>query len=340
MTKSRQVADFGAGGFTAGKNAVINGDFAINQRVFTSNTTTNSFNFDRWLQQNSGGSYTVTPQTFTPGSAPVAPYESRKYFQGITASQSAAGDYAILTHRIEDVTRYAGTTVTVSFWAKANTGTPKIGVELWQDYGTGGSPSTAATAAQGSVTLSTSWARYSVTLSVPSLTGKTLGTTANTSLLELNLWQSAGSTYNTRASSIGIQNFTSSIWGVQLEAGSVATPFTTATGTIQGELAACQRYYYQSSAQTWTNLQNQANVAVSRGGTLFLPQFMRVAPTLTLFDSPGTSGKVSVSASSGGYTDGITPSLFGTDSLNSYAYYVGGSYVLGYTSKITASAEL
>jgi hypothetical protein len=67
---------------------------------------------------------------------------------------------------------------------------------------------------------------------------------------------------------------------------------------------------------------------------------MRVAPTLTLFDSPGTSGKVSVSASSGGYTDGITPSLFGTDSLNSYAYYVGGSYVLGYTSKITASAEL
>jgi hypothetical protein len=325
----------------AGKNAILNGDFLINQRAFTSNTTTGAYNFDRWLQQNSGGTFTVTPQSFTPGTAPIATYEGRKYFQGITATQSAAGDYAILTQRIEDVTRYAGTTVTVSFFAKANTGTPKIGVELWQDFGTGGSPSTAATAAQSSVTLTTAWARYSVTLAVPALTGKTLGTTANTSYLELNLWQSAGSTYNTRASTIGIQNFTNSIWGVQLEYASSATYFTTATGTLQGELAACQRYYYQSDTdiQTWATLQYQANVNVSRGGTLYFPQTMRTIPTLTLFDSPGNSGKISVSAGSGGYSDNITPNMFGT-SRNTYAYYAVGSYVLGYTSKFTASAEL
>ena len=117
------------------------------------------------------------------------------------------------------------------------------------------------------------------------------------------------------------------------------TTWALATPTLQSELAACQRYYYQSDAQIWTNLQYQSNVAVSRGTTLFLPEFMRVVPTLTFFDSPGTSGKVSVSASSGGYSDNITPNVFGQNS-NAYAYYVSGSYVLGYTSKITASAEL
>ena len=34
---------------------------------------------------------------------------------------------------------------------------------------------------------------------------------------------------------------------MQVEDGSVATSFQTATGTIQGELAACQRYYYRST---------------------------------------------------------------------------------------------
>ena len=200
----------------AGKNAVINGDFLINQRAFTSNTTTLAYNFDRWLQQNSGGSFTVTPQTFTPGAAPIATYEGRTFVQGITATQSAAGDFAIITQRIEDVTRYAGTTVTISFFAKANTGTPKIGVEVKQNFGSGGSPSATVSTPAGASTLTTSFARYSVSVAIPSISGKTLGTTANTSYLELNLWTSAGATYATPASSIGIQNFTASIWGVQL----------------------------------------------------------------------------------------------------------------------------
>jgi hypothetical protein len=316
----------------AGKNAVLNGDFLINQRGFTSNTTTGSYNFDRWLQQNSGGTFTVTPQTFTPGTAPISTYEGRKYVQGITASQSAAGDYAILTQRIEDVTRYAGTTVTISFFAKANTGTPKIGVELWQDYGTGGSPSTAATVAQSSVTLTTSWARYSVTVAVPSLSGKTLGTTANTSYLELNLWQSAGSTYNTRSSTTGIQNFTLSLWGVQLEYASSATYFTTATGTLQGELAACQRYYFQDPVA-------MISIGYSTNGyncfdRYYHPVQMRTTPTIT------QTGAVAFSSNTSATTFSIDGS--GSNSLGTSIYFLtGASNGLTYLYRpVQFSAEL
>lgn len=327
-------------GVTAGKNKIINGDFFVNQRNFTSNTSA-GYGFDRWSMAFSSGTSTYTPQTFAPGTAPVSGYEGATFARIVTASQTGAGGYSLLKQPIENVRTLAGQTATVSFWAKSATGTPKIAVEFAQNFGSGGSPSSEVDTYAGQVTLSTSWARYSVSVTVPSISGKTIGTTVNTSDLTVALWVSAGTTFDARTGSIGIQNNTFDIWGVQVEAGSVATPFTTATGTIQGELAACQRYYYQSDTdvQTWTNLQYQANVNVSRGGTLYFPQTMRTTPTLTLFDSPGNSGKISVSASSGGYSDNITPNMFGTG-RNTYAFYAVGTYVLGYVSKITASAEL
>jgi hypothetical protein len=244
MTKSRQVADFGAGGFYAGKNKIINGDFEINQRAFTSNTSNGTYNFDRWYQQNSGGTTTITPQNFTAGSAPVAGYEGRQFCQVVTASQSGAGDYAQLTQAIEDVRTLAGQTATISFWAKATSGTPKISVEVIQRFGSGGSPSADVQTYAGQVTISTSWARYSITVAVPSISGKTVGTTVNTSSTTWSFWLSAGTNFNARTGSLGVQNNTFQIWGVQVEAGSVATPFETATGTLAGELAACQRYYW------------------------------------------------------------------------------------------------
>ena len=286
----------------AGKNAIINGDFLINQRSFTSNTTSGTFNFDRWLQYNTGGSFTLTPQNFTPGAAPIAGYEGRTFLQAITASQSAAGDFAQIVQTIEDVTRYAGNTVTVSFFAKANTGTPKIALELQQVFGTGGSPSSIVNTVGGTVTLSTSWARYSLTVAVPSISGKTLGTTPNTSYLGVNLWTSAGSNFNSRASSIGIQNFTASVWGVQLEYGSSATYFTTATGTLQGELAACQRYYYNhisnGSLNTFGIGYYYSNTEVQ--SVISFPVTMRTAPTLV-----ATSGSGYYSFERAGGSDGI-----------------------------------
>jgi hypothetical protein len=228
--------------FAAGKNKIINGDFNINQRAFSSTTSSGAYGLDRWQYVYSGGTVTYSAQAFTLGAAPVAGYEGTNFARVLTASQSTSAQFALFRQMIESVKTFAGQTVTVSFWAKAASGTPKVAIELVQNFGSGGSPSADALVYAGQVTLSTSWARYSVTATVPSISGKTLGTN-NNDVFIVHLFTSAGSNFDARTGSIGIQNNTIDFWGVQVEAGSVATAFQTATGTLQGELAACQRYY-------------------------------------------------------------------------------------------------
>jgi hypothetical protein len=263
--------------FTAGKNKIINGDFYVNQRGFTSGTSYD-YGFDRFVNAVGGGTGTATfsAQTFTPGTAPVAGYEGKNYIRCVTTGQTAAGTFTIFQQNIEDVRTLAGQTATISFWAKAATGTPKIFAEFEQGFGSGGS---ANVNIGNSVTISTSWARYSVTLSVPSISGKTIG---SSSLLSLLLWVSGGSSFNTRTGSLGIQSNTFEIWGVQVEAGSTATPFQTATGTIQGELAACQRYYYRANANGTPygkTSMGGGNSSTAYWGDTDFPVAMRVAPT-------------------------------------------------------------
>jgi hypothetical protein len=228
----------------AGKNKLINGDFNINQRAFTSVTTTNTYTFDRWVTTLADGTVTYTPQVFTPGTAPVAGYESTNFLRCVTTGQTLTTAEARIIQKIENVRSFAGQPVTISFWAKAATGTPSIALELVQSFGTSGSASvTGIIATKQAIT--TGWARYSWTGTVPSISGKTVGTTNDA--LQVIIWLSAGSSFNARTDSLGIQSNTFDIWGVQVEYGSKATPFQTATGTIQGELAACQRYYWRQS---------------------------------------------------------------------------------------------
>lgn len=240
--------------YTGFRNAIINGDFRINQRAWSSSTTSNTYGYDRWKVFNVGGTVTMSSQQFTVGSPAAAGYESPNFVRIVTASQSASGDYAALQQPIEDARTFANSTVTISFWAKASSGTPKVAIELAQVFGTGGSPSADVNTLGGQVTLSTSWARYSVIMTVPNINGKTFGTTANTSSLNCNLWVSAGSTFNARLNSIGIQNNTFDLWGVQVERGSVATPFE--QRPIGAELALCQRYYFREADHAipmWTD---------------------------------------------------------------------------------------
>ena len=265
----------------AAKNKFINGDFSINQRAFTSTTTSGTYGFDRWLLATVDGTATYTPQTFTPGAAPVAGYEGSTFARIVTTGQTLTSAQTSLVQRIESVRTFAGQTITLSFWAKANTGTPKISAEFRQGFGTGGSPSATVSVPAGAVTISTSWARYSLTIAIPSISGKTIGT-ANDNLLSCALFVSAGTDLNTRASSIGIQSNTFELWGVQAEYGSKATPFQTASGgNIQNELAMCQRYYWRNSAtQVYAAFFSGTGVnTTSVQGALQLPVTMRVSPS-------------------------------------------------------------
>jgi hypothetical protein len=282
----------------AGKNKIINGDFSINQRNFSSTTTNLTYGFDRFVYNYDDGTCTYSAQTFTVGTAPVSGYEATNYARLVTTGQTLASASCFLSQKIENVRTFAGQTVTVSFWAKAATGTPKIAIELDQQFGSGGS--TRVTTAVGQVTLSTSWTRYSASVTVPSISGKTIGTS---SFLNCNLFVSAGSNFNARTNSMGIQSNTFDIWGVQAEYASKATPFQTASGgSPQAELAMCQRYYQKSY-----NIDVAPATSTTVGATTFLTSMissfqyipttyfrtqMRSTPTITLYSTTGASGKI------------------------------------------------
>jgi len=268
--------------WAAGKNKIINGDYRINQRGFSSVTANDTYTFDRWRTLSGGTvTYAFTPQTFTPGTAPVAGYEGSTFLQ--CAISAATSSYIGISQRIEDVRTFANQSIVVSFWAKAASGTPSVDVVVNQDFGSGGSGSVNTIGTKQAI--STSWTRYSFKITVPSISGKTIGTSSFTNVYLLFSDAIIGS-------GVGDQTGTFQIWGFQAEAGSVATAFQTATGTLQGELSACQRYY-QRFTNIGTGDYNQNGIAYSGTKALIplkLTTSMRSAVTaidyssLRLFD--------------------------------------------------------
>jgi hypothetical protein len=270
-------------GKAAGVNKIINGDYGVWQRG-TSFTATNAtlYSADRFIGV-SDATFTQSRQTFTPGSAPVAGYEGKFFFRN---AKSAGGSYFSLDQRIEDVQTFAGQTVTFSFWLKSSAATT-IRLRLSQNFGSGGSASVDNTATD--FTSTTSWVRYSKTFTLASISGKTIGASSYLNAAIINV----------TASAVDVD-----IWGVQLEAGSTATAFQTATGTIQGELAACQRYYYRAVTATDASFPlvgtGQCSSSTSGGASIPFPVQMRVTPSL---DASGASS-VQVSTSTYGVVTG------------------------------------
>jgi hypothetical protein len=275
--------------FAAGKNAVINGAFNVWQRG--TSFAAGVYCADRFIND-SDGTCTASQQTFTPGTAPVSGYEGTFFLR---QARTASGTYQIVASKIEDVRTFANQTITLSFWAKADatvTNLPNIS----QNFGSGGSAQVTSTA--GSQSITTSWTRFTYTVTLASISGKTIGTGSNIEIRPIRIVDGAAHTID--------------IWGVQLEAGSVATAFQTATGTIQGELAACQRYYFRQ-----TNTDNAyGNVlqgfAASTTEIRFVMRFpVQLRATPTVFEWVGM--RVT------DYTNNFTVSAMGTGSQTPYS---------------------
>jgi hypothetical protein len=245
---------------TGSGNAIINGAFDIWQRgtSFAHSTGVETRVADRFVYNSDGtGTTTISQETFTPGE-PATGVEGTFYLR-YTSSGRTGQTFNVLYNQIEDVRTLSAQTITLSFYARTNAA-KSITIDHQQTFGSGGSSSVSTTF--GTANIGTSWERFTFTISAPSVSGKTINTGNHVRTIFRLGNGSAG---------------TIDIWGIQLEAGSVATPFKRNANSLQGELAACQRYFFRGGpgAQGIATLTTLANLIIS------YPVPMRAAPSVS-----------------------------------------------------------
>ena len=287
------------GDYAAGKNLVINGNQNVSQRgtSFTSNASNiNIYTTDRFQARNSAlGEYTITQET----DAPAGFGNSAKWLCTTAAASPAASAFLIYRTKFEGQQLQAlqyGTataqTTTLSFWVKSNlTGT--FICQLFTE-----APSSRNISASYTINAAATWEKKTITF-----VGDTVGvlTTGTNLALNVNWFLGAGSnktagslqttwaaTSDTGAATgqTNLGSATSNYWqitGVQWEIGNTGTSFQLATGTIQGELAACQRYYFRNSGASTNDVIlgfSGVSGSTTTPGFIFQPPVtMRVKPT-------------------------------------------------------------
>jgi|694.fasta_scaffold140875_4 hypothetical protein len=254
VTVSFDEANFGGGQGAAGKNILINGGFDIWQRGTSSATQGAYTTADRWWMN--AASTTFSQETTT------VPTGSRYALKAVTSGTTTVQ----FRQAIETMNAiaFAGKTVVLSGEYQASTTTTiqtKLFYSTSVDVAPAGSWTEITATSGGSVSaVNGSYTRSSSVFAVPSTTK---------SLMVL---------HDTGSVASGVSLYYGEI---QLELGSIATPFQRVGGTIQGELAACQRYYTRSTAggaYTWFGQgqsYNAANVVIG----VQLPVAMRTTPT-------------------------------------------------------------
>lgn len=184
----------------ANVNEIKNGDLSVNSQG-------NSAPPDRFGTGGNGGAAAPASGYTLIGTGEAVPFGLKRWW---TLSGNDGGFYLILPN----VRRYAGRTVTFSFYVKADkAGASMAGLRFYQRMGTGGSPS-ATTSSYGDrdgITLTTGVQRMVCTVTLPDLSGKTLGTNDDSDLyISMN---------------VTLGGAVVSMTGFKLEGGVAATPF-------------------------------------------------------------------------------------------------------------------
>jgi hypothetical protein len=282
-------------------NIVQNGAMQIAQRATTATGLTAGpyTTCDRWRWSLATlGTWTSAQETLTTGNAFADGFRKAFRIDCTTADASpSAGDVFVFQQRIEGYNAQGlkkGTanaeSTTISFWVKSTTtGTYSFGLfdtdndrNIWQLY---------------TISVADTWEKKTITFAGDT-TGGTL-TNDNNSGLEMWWYLGAGSNYTTGTlqtswgantwanNAVGTTQLAAStandwaITGVQLEIGTIATPFKHLS--FGQELATCQRYY-QIPYNWWAHSDGSTATAWKFFHTF--PVEMRAAPTLAAVGTP------------------------------------------------------
>ena len=298
----------------AGRNRIINGDMRIDQRnagaAVTIVNDTNQYTADRW-QVIESSSCVLSAQQVT--DAPASFQNSLRLTVTTAAGSVGASEVGIVEQRLEGFNTAdfafgtaSASSVTLSFWVKSSI-TGSFSGSLRNGS------SDRAYPFSYTITAADTWEQKSVTIA-----GDTTGTWVTNNGIGIRLAFDIGSGSNRRgtagawaasnldgvtgaASIVTTLNATWQVTGVQLEAGSVATPFE---HRLYGqELQLCKRYYSNLYANSGTAIYFLYVGAYTSGtnvcrGVVDLSPPMRAAPSFsytgTVQSNPGL-GTVSLS---------------------------------------------
>ena len=304
------------------RNKLINGAMRISQRG-TSETGVNSSGYkkapDRWTHQMASvnSAFTVSQSTDSPdGFANSYKIDVTTADTSMTAAHIHFFRQKIEGQNLQDFAfgTSSAKQLTVSFYVKTN----KTGTYICELFNIGGNKQVSK-----SYTVSnTNWNRYSLTFPADTATAIT---NDNANRFHVAFWLSAGSDYTTgtlnssafatnvqanrAVGQVNLHDSTSNEWlltGVQLEIGTVATPFE--HRSIGEELSLCQRYFFNITGNSGSRsgIPGYANSTSSLRCMVQFPTPMRLIPTVSgsstamVFDSQDDSASFNCSSLTAG----------------------------------------